>query len=210
MKFLWLLCLLIAGVILFTPISVRIFFHDDLDLKIKLLGITVYDYQKQTSDKKNKKEPKKTEPVSEKEQKHSVLEEAERVLKQIKIYFELLMQALEILKVYIQEKTVLNTFRFFFSFGLGDAALTGIYSGAAYAAVNCFYAYLLNNFRVKKHEIKVTPDFEKKYFFVLFELKLKISLFWILRLLYRERHVLSKLYILLKEKDGVGNVGTSN
>ncbi len=209
MNNLWYLLLFIPVILLFVPISVFVGFNNDLNLIVRLLGIKMFDYNKQKkkadkSDEKkkeNRTEEKKEEVNTSAEQ--SLPDKAQGILKQIKAYFALISEALRILNRHIKKTLHIQNFRFEFSFGLGDAAATGIFSGAAYAVGNCFYAYLLNNYKVKRHELKIAPDFDKKGFSVLFELKLKVSLFWLIRLLYKERHVLSKLYIISKKKDGV-------
>lgn len=209
MNNLWyLLLLLIPVILLFAPISVYVGFNNDLNLIVRVLGIKMFDYnkQKKKADRADKT-PKEDQAEDKKEEsdsaKQSLPDRAQGILKQIKTYFSLISEALEILNRHIKKTLHIQNFRFEFSFGLGDAAATGIFSGAAYAVGNCFYAYLLNNYKVKRHTLKIAPDFDKKGFLVLFELKLKLSLFWVIRLLYKERHVLSKLYIISKKKDGV-------
>lgn len=208
MNNLWYLLLFIPVILLFAPISVYVGFNNDLNLIVRVLGIIIFDYNKQKKKvRKSDEKPKDKQTEEKKEEdnsaKQSLPDKAQGVLKQLKTYFALITEALEILNRHIKKTLHIQNFRFEFSFGLGDAAATGIFSGAAYAVGNCFYAYLLNNYKVKRHTLKIAPDFDKKGFFVLFELKLKLSLFWLIRLLYKERHVLSKLYIISKKKDGV-------
>ena len=208
MNNLWYLLLFIPVILLFAPISVFVGFNNDLNLIVRVLGIKMFDYNKRKKKMNKADEKAKGEPTEEKKEdstgdKQNLPDRAQGILKQIKTYFSLISEALKILNRHIKKTLHIQNFRFEFSFGLGDAAATGIFSGAAYAVGNCFYAYLLNNYKVKRHTLKITPDFDKKGFLVLFELKLKLSLFWVIRLLYKERHVLSKLYIISKKKDGV-------
>ncbi len=207
MNNLWYLLLLIPVILLFAPISFYIGFNNDLNLIVRVLGIKIFDYNKQKKKASKSNEKPKDKQTEEKKEdnstKQSLPDKAQGVLKQLKTYLALITEALEILNRHIKKTLHIQNFRFEFSFGLGDAAATGIFSGAAYAVGNCFYAYLLYNYKVKRHTLKITPDFDKKGFWVLFEFKLKLSLFWLIRLLYKERHILSKLYIISKKKDGV-------
>ena len=47
-----------------------------------------------------------------------------------------------------------------YKFGLGDAAVTGIYSGVVYAVVNGFAAYIRNYYKIKNQKLEVIPDFD--------------------------------------------------
>ncbi len=212
MKIFWLLCLLIPIFILFVPIYVRIFFSDDLNLKIKVLGIPLYDSKKQNKriDKNVSDAKMKDSEFQQPKEQETILVRAERILSLLKNYFALFMQALDILKEHLQKETVFRVFKFHFDFGLGDAALTGIFAGAVYTVTNGFHAYLNEHFKIREKEFQVKPDFEKTRFSTLLEIKFCVSIFWLLRLLYKERHVLLKLYILQNKKDGVSDVRASD
>jgi hypothetical protein len=64
-----------------------------------------------------------------------------------------------------------------YKFGLGDAALTGIYSGAVYAIFHSFGGYLYSNFKVKQQKIDITPDFDN------IKNELKINLYFKIRII---------------------------
>ena len=108
MNNLWYLLLFIPVILLFVPISVFVGFNNDLNLIVRLLGIKMFDYNKQKKKadksgekkKENRTEEKKEEVNTSAEQ--SLPDKAQGILKQIKAYFALISEALRILNRHIK------------------------------------------------------------------------------------------------------------
>lgn len=192
------IALIVIALLLLTvyliPIKVRLAFSEKLDFSIKILNIKIFEL----------KDKKKTDEKSEKNKQCPDEDKATDILGVIKSYFEVVIEILKILYQHLKKKLVIQKFSFSVSFGFDDAASTGIFSGAVYTITNVFYAYLLNNFKVKKHNVDVVPNFNNRCFDVSFLLQFNINLFWIICLLFKERKAIDKLLKILK-KDGVKN-----
>ena len=198
MKF-WYLIFLIPLIVFFIPISINIKFNDRLDFFIKVLGIPVFDY--------NKRKSKNTDQVKSEEFKNpdnKNIVNAVEILDTVKQYFKIISELLKILNRSFKSHFKISNLDFSYKFGLGDAAETGIFSGAVYTAVSVFYAYIINNYTLKKHKINIQPDFNNTLHEVSFYLKIKMTLYSILKLLYHERNAFDKLLKIIK-KDGVSN-----
>jgi len=180
--------------ILFVPVSVSFSFSEHADFNIKVLWFTVYSIS-EAGQKSETNPKKKTDDDQSK---------ATDILKTVKTYFSVVTDMLKVLYRYLKSNLKIRNLDFSIAYGLGDAAVTGIFSGAVYTVVNTFYAYILNNFTVKKHSVKVNPDFENRCFDIKFFMNFKISLMWLLCLLFHERKAINKLLKILK-KDGVNN-----
>lgn len=188
----------VLSLILFLPIMIKISFTDKFDFDVKILGITVYEM------KEKNKELDKYSPDQ-----HDDSNKAFGIVKEVKVYFDIILEFLKTLYKYLKTNLIISEFDFNITFGFSDAAITGIVSGAIYTIVNTFYAYILNTFNVKKHSVDIKPDFENEHFKIGFLLRLRISIFWILCLLINERNAIDKLLKILK-KDGVNDGRTSN
>lgn len=185
-------------IFLLLPIKIEFLFSKELDLNIKILGKTLFSLK----DNNKEHEVQKENTDSTEEIKDGKTPES--ILKVVKLYFEVITDILKILHRYLKRRLKIKKFNFYISFGLGDAAMTGIFSGGVYTVINIFYAYLLNTFPVKQHNVKIEPDFNNERFDIGFELNFYISLFWVICLLFYERKAIDKLLKIIK-KDGVSN-----
>ena len=193
MSYWWLLLIIIPFIILLAPIKVIITFTEKLDFKIKFFGIVVYKNdgkkaEKNTLEEDNelKNEPSKKSPTE--------------VLDNVKVYIEIIRDILVLLDKFVKNHLVIEKLNFEYTFGLGDAALTGIFSGGVYTVVNVFYSFIFNNFKLKKHLVKINPDFDKECMKIDFCVALKITLIGLLAFICSERDALNKLLKKLKRK----------
>lgn len=186
--------ILLLALLLFLPLTVQITFSEKLDLNIKIFNIKIFEYKKLNNQNKKSDEPKENYDVN----------KATDILSVVKSYFEVVCEILKILYEHLKRKLIISKFAFSVSFGFDDAASTGIFSGAVYTLVNVFYAYILNNFKVRKHNVQIQPDFNNKCFDINFLIKFNISLYWIICLLFKERKAIDKLLKIIK-KDGAKN-----
>lgn len=188
--------LFVILLILFVPVSVSFSFSERADFKIKILGFTVYSLYEagQKIDVKEEKKNKNDDDQS----------KATDILKTVKTYFGVITDMLKVLYRYLKSSLKIKNLDFSITYGLGDAAITGIFSGAVYTAVSTFYAYIINNFTVRRHSVNVNPNFENRCFNIKFFLNFNISIMWLLCLLFHERKAINKLLKILK-KDGVSN-----
>lgn len=139
-------------ILLFLPVKVNISYNKKAKVTVKFLGIKIYPREK-------KKQPT-VEKTAEQEETTPKENKTESKLKELKETVKLVFDVLELFKKYAHKNLVIEKFMFLYRFGLGDAALTGIYSGAVYAFVHSFSAYIYNKYKVKKQQIDVLPDFD--------------------------------------------------
>ena len=196
---LWYLIFLIPLIVLFIPISLNIMFSDRLDFFIRILGAPVFDYNKIKS---NKKDQTKYEENQNSDSKN--ISNAVGMLDNVKQYLSIITEFLKILNRSFKNHLKISNLDFSYKFGLGDAATTGIFSGAVYTAVSIFYTYIVINYTLKKHKINIQPDFNNTLHEVSFNLKIKMNLYSILKLLYHERNAFDELLKIIK-KDGASN-----
>lgn len=191
MIWLFVIVILFLG-IAFLPISVNICFDKGLKFRVKVLFFDVFTYP-DSNEEKAKSEP----PEQTVRQETSHKDFLDKISLYIKISKELLSVIKNALKSVKIKKYVFN-----FVCGTGDAALTGIFFGAVYAVLNPFHRYFFDNFNIKKKEISITPDFENKCINYSSSIKFNITLYWLIKLFFKERNVFNKIINNIK-KDGV-------
>ena len=79
-------------------------------------------------------------------------------------------------KRYVRKKIKIDKFDFDITFGLDDAAHTGIATGAAWGSVYNIFGFIDRLFTVKSHKFRITPVFDAECFEMHFETRLKFSL----------------------------------
>ena len=122
-------------------------------MKIFVYGIKILDMGNKPSDKKDTQtENHQTEETKSDTDYVSLLKDNFEFLK------EILKQIVEKTKKYAIIKNIEAKYRF----GLGDAAVTGIYSGVVYTVINGFAAYIRNYYKIKNQKLEVIPDFDNK------------------------------------------------
>ena len=174
--------------ILFLPVSVYINFDKKLEFNIRILHFKIFKHPDENNNKAASK-PKNSKSFN-------------QTLNTISSFLKITKEFLNIFSEYSKKAFVIQKYDFYFSCGLGDAALTGIFFGGVYAVLNSFHSYLFNNYKVKNKKVLINPDFENERLDLAFLLSFRISLFWILFLLYKERKVIDKINQIIK-KDGV-------
>lgn len=142
--------LLLTAVVVLLPVRVVIEYSGQTRLKIFVYGLKVYDTVNKSS--VNKVEESKQESKKSDADYITLLKENFEFLK------EILVQVVEKTKKYVIIKNIEAKYKF----GLGDAALTGIYSGVVYGVVNGFAAYIRNYYKIRNQKLEVVPDFDNK------------------------------------------------
>lgn len=143
--------LAVLGLLLFSPAKVYVSYKRNGNGVLAVHGsvgffkFLIYE----SSEEKTKKEE-----IEEKKEKKPIKSPAEG-FKSIKNYFENFSDMLS----YLKKRMIIYNFKFNVRIGTGDAASTGILTGTAWGVLYDILAVLDNNFVVKKHDIKVAPDF---------------------------------------------------
>ncbi len=181
--------ILIFVAFLLIPVSVYINFDKRLEFNIKILGFKLYKHSDTQNSGKTSYATKSKKTFAEK-------------LDTVSTYLKVIKELLTIFNNYSKKALIITKYDFYFSCGLGDAAKTGLFFGGVYAVLNSFHTYLFSNYKIKRKKVLVNPDFENERLDLAFLLSFKISLFWILFLLYKQRKVIDKINNIIK-KDGV-------
>lgn len=170
------LALLIA-VVLFAKISliVKLVKPADGKLKTKLIvsvfGITI-DLARFL--KKDKKIAIKTDkPIKKKKREKPPLKER---LHKLRVNIERGRYTYLLSKRYVCKKIKIENIDFDMTFGLDDAAHTGIATGAAWGSLYNVFGFVSSLFRVKSHKFNITPVFDGECFVFNFDTKIKFSL----------------------------------
>ncbi len=98
----------------------------------------------------------------------------------------LLSKGVEILS-YLRKKFTVHLFSLRVRMGLGDAADTGIATGAGYAAIYNILGTIDRYFVLKKHEVSITPVFQGMGFEAEFRGDFRLRLIYCLGLIYKIR-----------------------
>ncbi len=170
------LALLIA-VMLFAKISLIVKLVKPADGKLKtelmvsVFGITI-DLARFI--KKDKKPAKKTDkPVKKQITEKPSLKEK---LHNLRVNIERGRYTYLLSKRYVCKKIKIENIDFNMSFGLDDAAHTGIATGAAWGSLYNIFGFVSSLFRVKSHKFNITPVFDGECFVFNFDTKIKFSL----------------------------------
>lgn len=189
MIWLFVIVVLFLG-IAFLPISVNICFDKGLKFRVKILVFDIFTYPDSNETKKEPHEQTENKEPSDKD-----------FLDKISLYIKISRELLSVLKKEFKSVKI-KKYVFNFICGTGDAALTGIFFGAVYAVLNPFHRYFFDNFRIKKKEVSITPDFENKCIQFSSSIKFNITLYWLIKFFFKERNVFNKIINNIK-KDGV-------
>ncbi len=76
----------------------------------------------------------------------------------------------------VKKRLTFENIYFALTFGLGDAARTGIATGTVWGIVYNLFALICRISNVKNHKFNITPDFENEAYDMVFEGILKVSL----------------------------------
>ena len=127
---------------LIIPVRCIISYNKKTSITVKVFGITIYSSKKRKSSSKDR--------TDESKDKIPFLKENTGELK------KLLKSVYSLSK----KEITIEELNLYYKFGLGDAAMTGIYSGGVYTLLHGFGAFVYNNFKVKKQQIDILPDFD--------------------------------------------------
>ena len=139
-------------------------------LTIKVLWKKI-DIQLLGKEKNEKDTPKDTDKPTEKE-KTSILEKLSRICKMLEKSRLTYVMSRKTLKKRITFENIYLAL----TFGLDDAARTGIATGSVWGVVYNLFALLCRVSNVKNHKFNITPDFEKECYDIVFEGILTLSL----------------------------------
>lgn len=157
--------LALLGLLALSPAKVYVIYKKNEESLIKIsasVGLIKFSLYDSSRDKKQKEKPDKEDKDKEKkEEKKKPME----VLERIKDYFEEIFDIISFLK----KRMIIYNFQFYTRIGMGDAASTGILTGTAWGILYDILAVFEHNFVLKKHDIKVAPDFMKETLIIDFE-----------------------------------------
>lgn len=142
--------LLLALLVLLLPVRAVVEYSGKARLKIYVYGVKVFDTTKKTKKSTQQSEEKQTcEPKADTD--YGAM---------LKENFEFLKEILKQIVEKNQKYAIIKNIEAKYKFGLGDAAVTGIYSGVVYAVVNGFAAYIRNYYKIENQRLEVIPDFD--------------------------------------------------
>ena len=142
--------LLLSLVVVLLPVRVIVEYSGKTKLKIFVYGIKVFETNKKINKGRSQGEKKGE------SEKQSDIDYITLLKENFEFLKEILRQVVEKTKKYAIIKNIEAKYKF----GLGDAAVTGIYSGVAYGVVNGFAAYIRNYYKIKNQKLEVIPDFD--------------------------------------------------
>ncbi len=126
-------------------------------------------------DKKDKKEnsdDSTVEKTDKTEEKKNIIEKLDGICKLLEKSHYVYVMSRKALK----KRITFENIYFALTFGLEDAAMTGIATGSAWGVVYNLFALLCRISNVKNHKFNITPDFEKECYDLVFEGILTLSL----------------------------------
>ena len=142
--------LLLSAIIMLLPVRVIVEYSGKTRLRIFVYGIMIFDSVKKPQEVAEQKEGS-NESNGGKETDYITL---------LKENFEFLKEILKEIVEKTKKYAIIKNIEAKYKFGLGDAAVTGIYSGVVYAVVNGFAAYIRNYYKIKNQKLEVIPDFD--------------------------------------------------
>lgn len=160
--------ILLALLLAFLPLRVLFEFAGKTKFKVFVYGVKIYD-----SEKEKKTMPAKEEPNSRQ------VSDGSNMVEVLKKNFNILKEILKLIVEKAKKYAIIKNIEVKYRFGLGDAAVTGIFSGVVYGVVNGFAAFLRNYFKIKNQKLEVLPDFDNKVqeFEAIIEIKIRVIFF---------------------------------
>lgn len=166
-------------VLLFVPIGARLKFDKSLVIKIKI-GFLSFSFPKGKA--KPDKEKKSKAPVKEKRDFKKLITDILSIKDDITDFFS-----------FVSEKCfIMRNLDFRLDFGTGDAAYTGIATGALNAFVYSVISVIHHNTKLRKWSVNINPDFEKTRFDLVFDCICTTRLVHIIRMGLRAFKVYKK------------------
>lgn len=143
--------------------------------------ITLY---KSGSEKNNKQEKNKkdNENGEVKEKKKMSFEVIKNIISEVSDLF-----------AYFKKHLSITNFKLHFHIGTGDAALTGITSGAAWGALYDVAAVFANKFKLKDKNLHVCPNFSEKIFECDINVRLSVKVLYVLIFAVKTHNAIKKL-----------------
>ena len=152
----WIIVVLILVTILFAPLTLSFSITEkQLVLKAKVFGVAVW--QLNTADKKASPRKKKDD---ERQKKPKKKKSPAELLNTLKLVLKIVSEVLR--RVHLLPRLRHLIFRL--TFGLGDAAATGMAAGGVYGLVYGIQARLHHSKRIKFEDVSVSPDFQNAVF----------------------------------------------
>ena len=177
--------LLLIALLLLLPITAQIKFENDFFLKIKFLGLTVYEFQNEKEEKAEKEKPKeKSEEAKPKEKEQGVFEKlkAKHGFKgAIREIFDFAGKVITEVKPQLL-KIKFRKFKLDLIVVGSDAAMTALEYGAVCSIVYPVLSFIDQNLNVKLKQINVSAGFKhiESQFSVSFNAKANATLLLII------------------------------
>ena len=176
--------LLLTALILFLPITAQIKFKDDLSLKIKFLGITVYklkEKEEKPKEKIDKKEKAEQKPEEKEQGIFSKLKAKYGFKDAIKEIFEFAGKVIREIKPQLL-KIKFRKFKLDLVIVGEDAAMTAIEYGAVCGIVYPVLSFIEQNLNIKLKQINIEAGFKQSEssFSTSFDIKANVILFFII------------------------------
>lgn len=172
-----LILLVILSVVLFTRMTLTVNIDKAMESEFsKKLNLNFFGFNvnllKPKADKPFKDESTKISSKEPKKQKEPFTQKLKKIVENIQRgrYTYLLS------KRYVRKKIKLETLNFSLTFGLDDAAHTGIATGAAWGSVYNIFGFVDRLFTVKSHNFSITPVFDREAFEMSFSSKIRFSI----------------------------------
>lgn len=170
------LALLIA-VVLFAKMSLTVKLVKPINEKFKteiVLSVLGINVNISRFIKKDKKPAAKTDKPSKKTQKKKLT--LKERLHNLRVNIERGRYTYLLSKRYVRGKIKVENIDFNMTFGLDDAAHTGIATGAAWGSLYNIFGFVSSLFKVKSHKFNIIPVFDGECFAFSFDTKVKFSL----------------------------------
>ncbi len=197
------------GLILLLPSQIGIEYENSdgkqrLILHIRLIGIplkinipVIKDAEKKKGKTKKVKKSEKTDTPKDSKEKKTFSNFRQTAVNMKDAYNEAKDDMKDILSQ-IRQRTKFDTITFCLSFGLSDAAKTGIATGAAWASSSCILSVLDHMFDIKKIYLDVSPDFNREHFHLYIKSILRLRLVHIINISIR---IIKIVNLFIKKMD---------
>lgn len=195
--------ILVLSAFIFVPVYMGIEYifgngENNAYIHIKLFGFIPVKIRLKT-EKKKKEKPEKNEK---KKEKLSVKKYIDTAKKTMEAYNRSKDEIAEIIGD-ITKKVSFSEIVFLVDFGTGNAASTGIMTGAVWSATDIFVCVIDRIFGVEKFNVNVTPFFDKKVFKGKFKSILKLRLWNIMSILRKIMKVINIFKELINNEKAV-------
>lgn len=186
MRFLIILLIVlgIIGLLLLCPVVFKLTYEDEFKVKLKFLflNITLYPKKEKEDSKSNPESNSKKEKKKDKQEKSGIFKKkikSEGIGGFISLLSDSLKRITEI-PVYLKKHICISNFDINIGISSDDAADTAVNYGRTCALIYPFVSVIANNFKYKKLNVDIYPDFDKNKSDINLKIFLKIKLIFLL------------------------------